>query len=137
MKGLSFKQIAVIVLFGAVGWALCGAIMFIGMAVTNMQTTLIAHAVGAPVIFTMISWLYYTRFGYTKSLTTAAVFLGIVILLDVFPVATVINRSFEMFASVLGTWIPWALIFLSTYLTGRVVEARKTRGQVTEPLIWS
>jgi len=131
MKGPSFQQIAVIVLFGAVGWALCGAIMFIGMAVTNMQTTLIAHAVGAPVIFAVISWLYYTRFGYTKPLTTAALFLGIVILLDVFPVATVINRSFEMFASVLGTWVPWALIFLSTYLTGRVVQARQTRGQVT------
>jgi hypothetical protein len=103
--------------------------MFIGMAVTSMQITLIAHAIGAPVIFTTISWIYYTRFGYTKPLTTAAVFLGIVIFLDIFPVATVINRSFEMFASVLGTWIPWALIFLSTYLTGLLVErqSRKPR----------
>lgn len=124
MKSLSLNQIGVIVLFGAVGWALCGAIMFIGMAVTSMQATLIAHAVGAPVIFTTISWIYHTRIGYTKPLTTAAVFLGIVIFLDIFPVATVINRSFEMFTSVLGTWIPWALIFLSTYLTGQAVDAR-------------
>jgi hypothetical protein len=129
MKTLSFNQIAVIVLFGAVGWALCGAIMFIGMAVTSMQTTLIAHAVGAPVIFTIVSWIYYTRFGYTKPLTTAIVFLGIVIFLDIFPVATVINKSFEMFASLLGTWIPWALIFLSTYLTGIAVETRFARRQ--------
>ena len=35
-----------------------------------------------------------------------------------FVVALLINRSFEMFASLLGTWIPFALIFLSTYLTG-------------------
>jgi hypothetical protein len=130
MKDLSFKQIAVIVLFGAVGWALCGAIMFIGMAVTSMQTTLIAHAVGAPVIFTAISWIYHTRFGYTKPLTTALVFMAIVVFLDFFPVATVINRSMEMFTSLLGTWIPWALIFLSTYLTGRAIEARKVREQV-------
>ncbi len=115
-----------IALFGLVGWALCGAIMFVGMAVTSMQTTLIAHALGAPVIFTAISWIYYTRFGYTKPLTTAVVFLGIVVFLDFFPVATVINQSFEMFASLLGTWIPWALIFLSTYLTGLVVEAQPT-----------
>lgn len=129
MRQLGLKQISIILFLGALGWALCGAIMFIGMEVTSMQVTLIAHAIGAPVIFTTISWIYYTRFGYTKPLTTAAVFLGIVIFLDIFPVATVINRSFEMFASVLGTWIPWALIFLSTYLTGLLVErqSRKPR----------
>lgn len=124
MNGLSLKQIAVIVFFGAVGWALCGAIMFIGMAVTSMQTTLIAHAIGAPIIFAVVSWIYCSRFGFTKPLTTAVVFVGIVIFLDIFPVATVINRSFEMFTSLLGTWIPWALIFLSTYLTGLAVKAR-------------
>ena len=124
---LGLKQLAVIAIFGAVGWALCGAIMFIGMAVTSMQTTLIAHAAGAPVIFAAISWIYHRRFGYTRPLTTATIFLGIVILLDIFPVATVINRSFEMFTSVLGTWIPWALIFLSTYLTGLAVETRIAR----------
>jgi len=121
---LGFKQFATIALFGVVGWGLCGAIMFIGMAVTSMQTTLVVHAAGAPVVFTVISWVYYTRFGYTKPLTTAVVFLAIVIFLDIFPVATVINRSFEMFTSLLGTWIPWALIFLSTYLTGRALEGR-------------
>lgn len=130
MNGLSLKQIAVIAVFGAVGWALCGAIMFIGMAVTSMQITLIAHAAGAPIIFAVVSWIYYTRFGYTRPLTTAAVFVGIVIFLDIFPVATVINRSFEMFTSVLGTWIPWLLIFLSTYLTGLAVEARSADKQI-------
>ena len=64
MKKLSFSQIIVIVMFGIVGWALCGAIMFIGMEVTSMQTTLIAHAIGAPLIFTTISWIYYKKFGY-------------------------------------------------------------------------
>lgn len=127
MRNLNARQIITIALFGIVGWALCGAIMFIGMEVTSMQATLIAHAVGAPVIFTTISWIYYKRFGYTRPLTTALVFVGIVIFLDIFPVATVINRSFEMFASVLGTWIPWALIFLSTYLTGLAVERQLPR----------
>ena len=133
MRNLSATQIAVVVIFGVVGWALCGAIMFIGMEVTAMQTTLIAHAIGAPMIFAAISWIYYTRFGYTKPLTTAIVFMGIVIFLDIFPVATVINRSFDMFASLLGTWIPWVLIFLSTYLTGLAVEAGKVRSQETQP----
>jgi hypothetical protein len=38
--------------------------------------------------------------------------------MDFFLVAMVINRSFEMFTSPLGTWIPFVLIFASTYLTG-------------------
>ena len=40
------------------------------------------------------------------------------IAVDFFVVALVINRSLEVFASVLGTWLPFALIFTSTYLTG-------------------
>ena len=129
MKDLKMTEIAVIVLFGVVGWALCGAIMFIGMSVTSMQTTLIVHAVGAPIIFATISWIYYRRFAYTRPLTTAVVFLSIVILLDIFPVATVINQSFEMFTSLIGTWIPWALIFLSTYLTGMALQAQARQRQ--------
>jgi len=129
MKRLSASQILVIVLFGLLGWVLCGAIMWVGMAVTSMQTTLIAHAVGAPVIFAAISWIYFTRFGYTRPLTTGLAFVALVVFMDFFLVALVINRSLEMFESLLGTWIPFVLIFLSTYLTGLIVETRSTRLQ--------
>jgi len=44
--------------------------------------------------------------------------------MDVFLVALLIERSFEMFTSLLGTWIPWALIFTSTYLTGWLITTR-------------
>jgi hypothetical protein len=42
-----------------------------------------------------------------------------IILAHAFVVAMLINHSFEMFASPLGTWLPFMLIFASTYLTGR------------------
>jgi hypothetical protein len=129
MKELSVGQILVVGLFGLLGWALCGAIMFIGMEVTSMRTTLITHAVGAPVIFATLSWIYFTRFGYTRPLTTALVFVGIVIFVDFFLVALVINRSLDMFTSLIGTWIPWVLIFFSTYLTGLAVEGQSPRTQ--------
>jgi hypothetical protein len=41
------KKMIVILLHAFVGWALCGAIMGIGMAVTSIETTLIIHAKGA------------------------------------------------------------------------------------------
>jgi hypothetical protein len=127
MKQLSIRKILVVALFGLLGWALCGAIMFVGMSVTSIQTTLITHAMGAPVIFATISWIYFTRFGYTRPLTTGLAFVAVVVFMDFFLVALVINRSLEMFTSLLGTWIPFVLIFLSTYLTGLVVETRSTR----------
>ncbi len=124
MNRLGLKRVSIIVVLGALGWALCGAIMFIGMAVTDLQTTLILHAIGAPVIFTLIALLYFSKFGFTSPLQTGLAFFLIVVLLDFFIVALVINRSFDMFLSPLGTWIPFGLIFLSTYLTGLWMEGQ-------------
>lgn len=98
--------------------------MFIGMSLMDLQTTLIVHAIGAPIIFSLISLFYFSKLNYTSPLQTALAFFFIVILMDVFIVAMLINRSFEMFLSPLGTWIPFVLIFLSTYLTGLWIERR-------------
>ncbi len=127
MRQLGLRQISIILFLGAVGWALCGAIMFIGMSVTDLQTTLIVHAIGAPIIFTLISLFYFTKFNFTSPLQTAITFFAIVILMDFFIVALIINRSFDMFLSPLGTWIPFGLIFLSTYLTGLLIERRSRK----------
>lgn len=101
-----------------VGWAACAAIVGIGMVVTSQMNALIAHAVGAPIIFACISVLNFRRFRHTTPIRTALIFLTFVFLMDFFVVAFVIMRSFQMFSSLLGTWIPFVLIFLSTYVTG-------------------
>ncbi len=44
---------------------------------------------------------------------------------DFFVVALLINKSLAMFASPLGTWIPFALIFTSTLVTGTLLSQRK------------
>ena len=123
MKQLNFGRIIIVAALGLLGWALCGAIMFVGMSVISMEATLIIHAIGAPVIFSTISWFYFTKLQYTSPLQTSVSFLLIVIFMDFFLVALVINKSMEMFQSLIGTWIPFGLIFLSTYLTGIIVEA--------------
>lgn len=120
---MNAKKGSIILLHAAVGWALCGAIMGIGMAITSIELTLIAHAIGAPVIFALLSLNYFKRFNYTSPVLTAAVFTGFVILMDFFVVALLIERSFEMFTSLLGTWIPFLFIFTSTYFTGRLIHA--------------
>jgi len=118
MNRFKTKQLTIPLLLGLLGWALCGAIMFIGMAVTDIKTTLIVHVIGAPIIFSLISWFYFKRLNYTSPIQTALLFIGIVIFMDFFLVALIINKNLEMFLSPLGTWIPFTLIFLATYLTG-------------------
>lgn len=112
------KKLITILAHAFVVWGLCGAIVFIGREITTMENTLIIHAIGAPIIAATISLIYFKKFNYTTPLQTAIAFLSVVVLTDFFVVALLIEKSFEMFKSILGTWIPWALIFISTYLTG-------------------
>ena len=118
---MNSKKTITLLVHAFIGWALCAATMGIGMAATSLQNALIVHAIGAPVFFTIVSLIYFKKFNYTTPLQTAMIFVGFVIVVDFFVVALLINRNLEMFASLLGTWIPFALIFTSTYLTGLYV----------------
>lgn len=101
-----------------VGWALCGLTMGIGMDTTSLTNALLIHAFVTPIIFGSISLFYFKKFHYTSPIKTAIIFVSFVIFMDFFVVALLIVKSFEMFTTILGTWIPFFLIFISTYLTG-------------------
>ncbi len=118
---MNTKKVFVIFVHAFVGWALCTATMVIGMATMSLDSALIVHAIAAPIIFTAISLIYFNKFNYTSPLVTGLIFVSFVIVVDFFVVALMINRSLEMFTSPLGTWIPFALIFISTYVTGLLV----------------
>jgi hypothetical protein len=126
------RNLIIILVHALVGWALCGATMGIGMATTSLKNALIIHAIAAPVFFAIISLIYFRRFNYTGPLQTAFIFVGFVIVMDFFVVALLINRSLDMFTSPAGTWIPFALIFALTYLTGLYVEKARERKAISE-----
>jgi hypothetical protein len=127
-RRLSGRKIVIILIHAVVGWAWCGALVGVGRQFLSMDSTLVVHAVGAPIGFALLTLLYQRKFAFTGPLQTAVVFLGTVIALDLFLVAPVFEKSFAMFASPLGTWIPFALIFLATYLTS-VATARRSSGE--------
>ena len=118
---MNIKKAGITLAHAFVGWALCFATIGLAILVTTVNNALIIHVIGAPIFFSAVSFFYFRKFGYTTSLITAFIFVAFVIVMDFFLVGLVINRSLEMFTSILGTWIPFALIFLSTYLTGRLV----------------
>ena len=118
---MTFKKILIILAHAFIGWTLCAATMGIGTAVTTLDNALIIHAIAAPIFFGGISLIYFRKFNYTTPLQTASFFLVFVIAMDFFVVAILINRSFEMFDSLLGTWLPFMLIFASSYLMGHLM----------------
>ena len=108
-----------------VGWALCTATMAIGMTTMSEGNALIFHAVLSPIIVIIVSAVYFKKFNYTSPLLTAIIFLAFVTFMDAFLVSLLIMKSFEMFGSVLGVWIPFASMFLAAYLTGLYVRSKK------------
>lgn len=120
--GSAAKSVGMVVVFALVGWSLCGVVMYAAMDLTTTSRALAIHALAAPFIFAVLSFIYFRRPGSWSPLAAAAVFLGIVIAMDLFVVAFLIEKSFNMFGSIRGTWLPFTLIFASTWWTGRAMR---------------
>lgn len=124
MNKLNFKKIIIVLIHAFILWALCGATVAIGRSLTTIELTLIIHAIGAPIFAFIVAMVYYKKFNYTSPIYTAFIFLLFVIAMDAGLVAPVFEKSYIMFKSILGTWIPFSLIFLSTYITGLTIKRK-------------
>ncbi|MBC8233281.1 hypothetical protein H8E77_27350 [bacterium] len=69
----------IILIFAFIGWMLCGGIMWIGMAVTSVETTFIIHLIGAPIVFGILAFVYHWKFGHIRLLYATIIFTGFVI----------------------------------------------------------
>jgi menaquinone-dependent protoporphyrinogen oxidase len=104
------------------GWALCAALMAALLETVSAGWATAIHTMAAPLIFAAISFNYFRARGAREPLPTALAFTAIVALLDAGIVAGLILRSFDMFASLWGTWVPFLLIFLTTWIAGAVLQ---------------
>jgi hypothetical protein len=121
------KKTIVILIHSFVGWAFCAAIMGIGPQLTNMKTTLMVHLILGPIGFGLLSTFYHKKFGYTRPIITASIFLLFVAGMDFFLVGLVILKSLEMFTSVIGIWLPFGLIFIFSFGGGVLVKKNKQK----------
>jgi hypothetical protein len=103
---------------GFAGWAACAALIGLLLRISSVEIALGVHAVAAPVIFALVSRRYFGARGAREALVTALTFVAIVALLDLIVVAGLIQRSLVMFGRLIGTWVPFALIFAVTWATG-------------------
>ena len=106
--------------YGLVGWALCALVMAGLLRATSLTTALVLHGLIAPAIFAVIAHRYFAARGAREPLATAFGFVGIVALLDLVIVAGLAHRGLAMFGSILGFWLPLALIFGVTIAVGTI-----------------
>ena len=125
MSKTKLRKSIIVLAHAFVGWALCTATMGVGMATMSEGNALILHAILSPIFVIAVSLFYFKKFSYTSPLITAIVFLAFTTFMDVFLVALLILKNFEMFGSILGVWIPFASIFLAAYLTGLFVGSKE------------
>jgi len=103
-------------------WGACGAVMAVGRRLWTLDAALRVHLVAAPVIAFLLSALHEWLAPEFSAVLRAAVMTGLVMILDAVVVAPVFERSYAMFHSVIGTWLPFAAIFVASFAAGILVS---------------
>lgn len=115
---MEIKEALILLVNAIIIYFVCFAVMGLSMATLPIDEALVAHAVAAPFVSAIFSYIYYKKFNYSSPLITAIVIVATVILLDFFLTATIILQDYAMFYSLIGTWIPFALIFIAALIVG-------------------
>jgi hypothetical protein len=131
--GIPRASVAALIAHGFVGWAACGLLMGGLLATVSTPTAVMAHAVGAPIIFAAVTAHLFLRSGGRPPIVVAATFTAMVVALDALIVAWLIQQSFAMFSSALGTWVPFALIFVSVFVTGSLLWRGRSSHRASAP----
>ena len=101
-------------------WAACGGVIAGGRRVWSMQTTLIVHLFAAAAFAFAAGAVHKLLAPDFDAVTRAAAMTGVIVALDALVVAPLFERSYAMFRSALGTWIPFAAIFVASWAAGLV-----------------
>ena len=108
---------------GLVLWGACGAVIAIGRRFWSLQTTLRIHLVAAGTIAFAVSGVHKLLAPEFGAALRAVMMTALVVILDVGVVAPIFERSYAMFRSLIGTWIPFVAIFLASLAAGILIPA--------------
>ncbi len=109
-------------------WAACAATMAIGRRVWGLDTALRIHLAAAPVTAFVVSAIHKWIAPEFDSVLRAAAMTATITALDAVVVAPLFERSYAMFRSLIGTWLPFAAIFLASWVAGTEWQLRGKNG---------
>ena len=101
--------------FALLSWGLCGATIGVARGLIPMESALVVHAVAAPIIAGTLAYVYARCCAVTTPLMTGLAFVGVAIVMDAGLIAPFVERSWDMFRSPIGTWIPFVLMFFAAW----------------------
>src|SRR5574341_676777 len=112
--------------WAVVGWGACGLVFALARAALGVGAAVVIHLIAAPIIGAVVTRRLWSHARHPGIAATAATLAGTAALLDAILVAPFLERSFAMFASPAGTWIPLLLIFAASAATGAAAARRPT-----------
>jgi hypothetical protein len=101
-------------------WAACGGVIAIGRRFWSLDTTLRVHLIAAPVLAFLVSLAHRGLAPGFDPMVRAVAMTAIIVILDAGVVAPLFERSYAMFRSLIGTWLPFVAIFLASLAAGVV-----------------
>jgi hypothetical protein len=104
-------------------WGASGGVMTIGRRIWSLDTALRVHLVAAPIFAFVVGALRRILAPAFDPALHAVAITSVVMALDALVVGPVFERSYATFGSVIGTWLPFALIFLAIWVAGIWVPA--------------
>ena len=119
LPGRSWTRLA---LHGAVGWGACAATMGLLLATLPLHAALLVHGLVVPVLFGGVAQHYFREPGARDPLPAALGFVAVTALLDLVFIGGVVHRGVAIFGSVAGTWVPFLLVFVTTWCVGEVMS---------------
>ena len=107
-------------LFGlaVVLWVVCGTVMAVTRRLWGLDAALKVHLGVAPVAAFLVAATHVLVAPGFDLLLRATAITALVVVLDALIVAPIFEHSYAMFRSVIGTWAPFALIFLASLAAG-------------------
>jgi hypothetical protein len=99
-------------------WVACGTVMAVGRRLWGLDAALKVHLAAAPITAFLVAAAHVLIAPGFGSLLRAMAITALVVVLDALIVAPILEHSYAMFRSVIGTWLPFALIFFASLAAG-------------------
>jgi len=112
------RRVLAVLRYALAAWAVCAGTMALATTVLGDRGVAVVYAVTAPAVFALVAFVYARARGELSPFALAAVLVGTALALDAGLVAPLLLRSFAMFASVTGTWLPLGLGFFAAWAAG-------------------
>ena len=108
--------------WGVATWLACGFVFAGTRSLLGVDAAVAIHLVAAPFIASGATFLLWNHPRHPGVVGTALTLAGTAALLDVVVVAPFLERSYTMFESLPGTWIPLGLILAASATTAALLS---------------